>query len=156
MVCGSKKKKTNSCSTFLICFQFAQLQRCWKSQLSLSRCCVCWNTVIKSWWVFHSVSHNFKGNHFLRWLDKCRKYNKVEMRSQGGFSICGALSLFTNTGRTCKLPESTSPSKMTQKLNMAAVGSQQFGTGGGGCSVFHLFMSISQAIVLRKLFVAGQ
>lgn len=68
--------------------------------------------VIKSWWVFHSASHNFKENQFLKWLDKCRKYNKVDGRSQGSFWICGTMSLFTNTGRACKFSgAAASPSK---------------------------------------------
>lgn len=108
--------------------------------------------VIKSWWVFHSASHNFKENHFLRWLDKGRKYNKG---SPGSFSICGALSLFTNTGRTGKSLGLPCQAEVTQEQRLAGLGVSAVWRLVVGASVCAIFLCLAifsgEGIIFREL-----
>lgn len=98
--------------------------------------------VIKSWWVFHSASHNFKETQFLKCLDKCRKYKKVERGSQGSFWICGTLSLFTNTARAHKLSGAAVLSKADPGTEHGRFGGlSSLVAGDGGFCGFPLFTS---------------
>lgn len=104
---------------------------------------------------FSFCTHNFKENRFLRWLDKCRKYNKGEVRSQGSFSICRVLSLFTNTKRTREFSGLPCQTMVTLEYNMAGLGESAVWGLAAGAEASSIFLRLSvlprEGIILREV-----